>query len=162
MKRWLWWFLCVPQFFLVAGVWRDAGLPGLDPSVLLCMFLGFFADRRALPWLLFGAALGRAVVDEAGLWVQILVLGIPVAAMLPLRGLFFGQRWLWQALAAAVCAIALPHLAGLGGRWFHQPSASSSLDGWHVVWQALLLPPLLGLLRRLPPLRGFEEEVEGT
>lgn len=158
MKRWLWWFLVVPQLFLLAGLWRDAGLPPLDASVLLCLFLAFFAERAALPWLLFGAALGRAVVDEAGLWVQILVLGIPVAVMLPLRSLFFGQRWLWQALAAALCALVLPHLAGLCGRLFDQPSASASLHGYSVVAAALLLPPLLFVLRLLPPFAAFEEE----
>jgi len=158
VKRWLWWFLVVPQLFLLAGLWRDAGLPPLDASVLLCLFLAFFAERSALPWLLFGAALGRAVVDEAGLWVQLLVLGIPVAVMLPLRSLFFGARWLWQALAAALCALALPHLAGMCGRLFDQPSASSSLHGYAVVAAALLLPPLLFVLRLLPPFAAFEEE----
>ena len=157
MRRWLWWFLVVPQFFLLAGLWRDAGLPPLDAAVLLCLFLAFFAERAALPWLLLGAALGRAVVDEAGLWVQILVLGIPVAVMLPLRSLFFGQRWLWQALAASLCAVAMPHLAALCGRLFAQPSASSVLEGYSVVWAALLLPPLLFVLRLLPPLAAFEE-----
>lgn len=155
--RWLLWFLLLPQAFLVAGFWRDAGLPPLDVAVLLCLFLAFFADRSALPWLLLGAALGRAMVDEASLPVQLLVLGVPTAALLPLRSLFFGQHWLWQAIAAAVCAVAVPRLAGLCGRLFDQPSASAQLDGMAVLWAALLLPPLLVVLRRLPPFRAFEE-----
>ncbi|MEO6595725.1 MAG: hypothetical protein ABIP94_13320 [Planctomycetota bacterium] len=157
MKRWLLWFLLAPQAFLLAGFWRDAGLPPLDVAVLACIFLAFFAERRALPWLLLGIAIGRALVDEASLPVQILVLGVPVAVLVPLRGLFFGQRWLWQAVAAALCAVAIPKLAGLCGRLFDQPSASAQLDGMAVVWAALLLPPLLLLVRRLPPFAAFEE-----
>jgi hypothetical protein len=158
VRRWLFWYLLAPQFFLLAGLWRDLGLPPLDVGVLLCMFLAIFADRRALPWLLLGAAAGRAIVDEAGLPVQLLVLGIPVAVLLPLRSLFFGQRWAWQAGAAAVCSIAIPKLAGLFGRVFDQPSQSATLDLVSIVWAALLLPPLLSVLRWLPPLAAFEED----
>lgn len=158
MKRWLLWFLIAPQFFLLSGLWRDLGLPPLDVGVLLCMFLAMFAERGALPWLLLGAAAGRSIVDEAGLPVQLLVLGIPVAVLLPLRSWFFGQRWAWQAGAAALCAIAIPKLAGLFGRVFQQPSQSATLDLVSVVWAALLLPPLLSLLRWLPPLAAFEED----
>jgi hypothetical protein len=157
VKRWAWWFLVVPQAWLLGGVWRDAGLPPLDVGVLACLYLAFFAERAAVPWLLLGAALGRALVDEASLPVQLLVLGVPVAVLLPARSLFFGHRWGWQALAAAVCAIAIPKLAGLLGRWFDQPSASASLHVPTVLWSAVLLPPLLALARRLPPCRAFEE-----
>lgn len=154
------WFLLAPQFFLLGGLWRDAGLPPLDVGVLLCLYLAVFADRGALPWLLLGAAIGRALVDEAGLAVQILVLGIPVGLLLPLRGLFHGQRWAWQAAAAVLCAVAIPKLAGLCGRVFTQPSQSASSDLVSVVWAALLVPPLLSLLRWLPPLSLFEEADE--
>jgi hypothetical protein len=157
MKRWGLWFLIAPQGHLMAGLWRDAGLPPFDMGVFWCLFLAFFAERRAVPWLLLGGALGRALVDEASLPVQILVLGVPVAVLLPTRGLLYGQRWLWLALASSLCAIAIPKLAGLFGRWFEQPSASASLDGFVVVGSALLVPPLLALARRLPPCRAFEE-----
>ena len=158
MRRWALWFLLAPHTFLVAGLWRDAGLPPIDASVLVCLFLAFFADRRAVPWLLLGCALGRAIVDEASLPVQILVLGVPTAVLLPMRTLFFGQRWLWQAVAAAACAVAIPRLAGLFGRLFDQPSASAHLDGMAVIWAALLLPPLLWLVRHLPPFLAFAED----
>ncbi|MBX3463338.1 MAG: hypothetical protein KF830_09215 [Planctomycetes bacterium] len=157
MTRWLLWFVLAPQTFLLAGWWRDAGLPPLDVAVLVCLFLAFFADRSALPGLLFGAALGRALVDEASLPVQVLVLGVPVAVLLPLRRLFSAQGWLWQAIAAAACAVAVPRLAGWCGRLFDQPSASAELDGLAVMWAALLLPPMLAVLRRLPPFLAFEE-----
>ncbi len=157
MRRWLLWFLLAPHTFLVFGLWRDAGLPAVDASVLLCVHLAFFAQRGTVPWLLLGAAIGRAIVDEAALPVQILVLGVPIAVLLPLRTFFFGQRWLWQAIAAAACAVAVPRLAGLFGRLFDQPSASSSLDALAVLQAAVLVPPFLWLLRRLPPFAGFEE-----
>lgn len=157
MTRWLWWFLLTPQAFLLAGFWRDAGLPPLDVGVLLCVHLAFFAERAALPWLLLGCAIGRALVDEASLPIQVLVLGVPVAVLLPMRNLVSGQRWLWQAVAASLCAVAVPRLAGLCGRLFDQPSASARLDGTSVLWAALLLPPLLAALRRLPPMAAFEE-----
>lgn len=157
MRRWLWWFLLAPQGHLLAGVWRDAGLPPFDMSVLWCLFLALFAERAAVPWLLLGAALGRALVDEASLPVQILVLGVPVAVLLPLRGFFVAKRWVWQALGAAACAYVIPKLAGLFGQWFAQPSASAWLDLAVVAWSALLAPPLLLLCRQLPPCRAFEE-----
>lgn len=158
MRRWLLWFLLVPQAFLLEGLWRDTGLPSLDANVLVGLFLALFAERRALPWLLLGAAVGRAMVDEARLPVQILVLGIPVAVLLPLRGLVFGQRWILQAFVAAMLAVAIPKLALLCGRWFDQPSQTAGPDPWSVAAAALLVPPLLFVLRALPPLRGFAEE----
>ena len=157
MRRWLLWFLLVPQGFLLAGFLPDVGLPALDMAVLACLFLAWFAERQSLPFLLFGAAVGRALVDEASLPVHVLVIGIPVALFLPLRGLFVAQRWLWQSVAAALFAVVVPKLSGLCGRVFDQPSASAVLYGWNVVWSALLLPPLLSLLRRLPPLAAFTE-----
>lgn len=157
MKRWLWYFLAGPQLFLLAQWLQDCGAPPLDMAVLMCLFFAFFAERRALPWLLLGAALGRALVDDAGVPVQILVLGLPTACLLPLRTWFFGQRWFWQVLAAAVAALMVPYVAMLCGRWFAQPSAGAAIESWRVFWAALLLPPLLALLRRMPPLAAFEE-----
>lgn len=158
MRRWLLWFLLAPHTFLVAGLWSDAGLPTVDASVLMCLFLSFFARRSSVPWLLLGAAIGRALVDEASLPVQILVLGVPTAVLTPMRGFFFGRRWAWQAVAAAVTAVAVPRLAGWCGRLFGEPSASATLDGTAVAWAALLVPPLLWLARRLPPFTAFEDE----
>ena len=99
MKRWVLWFLLAPQTWLLGGVWRDAGLPPFEVGVLACLHLAFFAERAAVPWLLLGMAIGRCLVDEATLPLHLLVLGIPVAVLLPLRTLFFGQSLVWQVLA---------------------------------------------------------------
>lgn len=157
MKRWAAWFLLAPQAYLLAGLWRDCGLPAFDMGVLWCLFLAFFAERAALPWLLLGAALGRALVDDASLALQVLVLGAPVAALLPLRLLLHGQRWLHQAVAAAAVAFGLPRFASWLGEWFAQPAASAPPDVFTVMWTAVVVPPLLALARRLPPCRGFTE-----
>lgn len=155
--RWLWWFLLVPQGYLVAGWAGERGLPIVDLGALLCLFCALFADARQLPGLLLGAALGRAVVDEASIPVQLLVLGVPIAVLLPLRSLFYRQQLWWQIAVALLCAVAVPKLALLCGRWFDQPSASAQLDAERVLWTVLLGPPLLWLLRRLPPLSPFAE-----
>jgi hypothetical protein len=155
--RWLLWFVLVPQLFLLDGLLRDLGGSGFDVGVALCLFLGWYAEPRAIAILLVGASLGRAIVDEAVLPVQILVLGVPVAALLPLRGFLAHQRYLWQAVGGAACAVAVPKLAWLCGIWFAEPSASAVMDGRRVVVTSLLLPPVLWVLRRLPPLRGFAE-----
>jgi hypothetical protein len=157
MKRWLAWFLLAPQAYLLAGMWPECGLPAFDMGVLWCLFLAFFAERKALPWLLLGAALGRALVDDASLALQVLVLGVPVALLLPLRLVLHGQRWLHLAFAAAAVALAVPRLAGWFGAWFAQPSASAQADGLVVLWTAVLAPPLLAVARRVPPCRGFVE-----
>ena len=158
--RWLWWFLLVPQGFLLVGYLRDLGLPALDMTVFAALYLAWFAQAPALPLMLVGVAIGRALVDEASLPVHILVVGVPVAALLPLRSLFVAQRWLWQAAAAALLAVLVPKLSALCGRLFDQPSAASTLDPWQVLWAALLLPPLLLAARLLPPFRAFTVPAE--
>ena len=122
MRRWLLWFLIVPQGFLVLGLLQDLGLPSLDMAVMASLYLAWFAERSALPFLLLGVAIGRTLVDEA-----------------------------------ALLAIAIPKLSGLCGRVFDQPSISSVLDGWQVTWSALLVPPLLSVLRFVPPFAAFTE-----
>jgi hypothetical protein len=155
--RWLFWFLLAPQLFLLEGWLRALGGPPVDMAAALALFCILFAQPRALPGLLLGAAMARTVVEGGGLAVQVLVLGTPVALLLPLRGFLFGQRWLWQGLGAAVLAVAIPRLDGLYGPLFRMPGSIAALDGFRVVWSVLLLPPLVAGLRRVPPLRGFQE-----
>ncbi|MEY4673799.1 MAG: hypothetical protein RL148_1583 [Planctomycetota bacterium] len=157
--RWVLWFLLVPQLYLLQGWVGSTGQPLFDATVLLCVFLAWFARPACLPVLLLGVAAGRALVDDAGLAVQMLVVGTPTALVVPLRSIVFRRNWLWQGALAAVVAIVVPRLSGLLGAWFSQPSASAELHGANVLWSALLVPPLLAVFRRLPPLRGFEEDL---
>ena len=155
--RWLFWFLLVPQPFLLLGWFGQSGWPSVDFGAVLCLFLLLFAEPVVLPGLLLGAAVGRALIDEASIPGQSLVLGIPIAALLPLRSWFYRNQLWWQVLASALFAVAIPKLAGLCGTWFDQPSASAVLDWWRVFWTALLGPLLLWPLRQIPPFRSFVE-----
>ncbi len=159
MTRWLAWFVLAPQAFLLCGLLASLGLPRIDCAAAMCVYLALFADVRALPGLLLGAAVGRALVDEAAIPVQILVIGVPVAVLLPTRPLFYRHHLWWQGIAALACAIAVPKLAGLCGEWFGQPSASSQLSWPTVFFTALLGPLLFWPLSKLPPLRSFAEKL---
>ena len=63
--RWLFWFLLVPQPFLLLGWFGESGWPSVDFGAVLCLFLLLFAEPVVLPGLLLGAAVGRALIDEA-------------------------------------------------------------------------------------------------
>lgn len=157
MIRWPLWFLLVPPGFVVVGWLVELGVPGFDLAAVLCLFCALFARPQSLPGLLLGAAIGRALVDEAAIPVQMLVLGVPIAVLLPLRALFFRQQLWWQVAALLLCTLAIQKLAQLGGQWFAQPSASAVFSAERLFWTIAIGPPLLWLLRRLPPLAAFAE-----
>lgn len=156
--RWVLWYLLAPQAFLVLAMAESLGLPALDGGVLLGLFLVVHAEITALPWLLLGAAMGRAVVDEASLATQILVLGVPVAVLLPLRAVLESRRWVWQMGIAAVLALVLPELAALLARWTGNGLQVATASPWAPLVAACYAPLLLGLLRWVPPFHAFEEE----
>ena len=158
--RWLWWFLVMPQSFLLAGYLRDLGLPPIDMAVWSALYLAWFAQVPAIPMLLLGIALGRALIDQASLPVHLLVVGVPVAVLLPFRALFVAQRWLWQALAAALLAVVIPKLSEACAGMFSQAASGVILDPWQVMWAALVLPPMLLASRFVPPFRAFTEPGE--
>ncbi|GAB4140948.1 MAG: hypothetical protein Fur0037_07620 [Planctomycetota bacterium] len=159
IARWICWFVAAPAAFAAAGWLDELSLPPVDVATGICLYLGLFAERSALPGLLVAAAIGRAFVDDAGLPVQVLVLGLPVALLLPLRAWVFQRRWLWQVAATVVTAFAIPQISGLLGRAFDQPSAGAVLDAARIAWAAVLVPPLLTVLRRVPPASSFQEVV---
>jgi hypothetical protein len=156
--RWLAWFLLLPQAFMLCGFLASVGWPSFDCGALICVFLALFAEVSALPLLLLGAAVGRALVDEAAVPVQILVLGAPVALLLPLRALFYRSQYWWQVLATLLCAFCVPKFAAVCGAWFDQPSATAHLELPRLLWTSLLGPVLLFVLRRMPPLASFLEK----
>jgi hypothetical protein len=155
--RWLVWLLLVPQPFLVAGWLGQSGWPQIDYGAVLCLFLLLYAEPVALPGLLLGAAVGRGLIDEASVPLQLLILGVPLAVLMPLRRLFYRDQLWWQVLATSAFAVAIPKLAGLFGVWFDQPSASAQLSWMKVLWTGLFGPVALFFLRLLPPFSVFAE-----
>lgn len=162
MRRWLWYFALVPQLFLVAAWLEGLGLPHLDLAALLVVFGVLFAARPTLPWLVLGGAIGRALVDDGALPVQILVLGVPLALLLPLRAWLPPQRWLWQVMLAALAATMVWYADAVCARWFVAAGGSGvwsvGWPGWRIGLAGLWLPLALAVLRRVPPLAGLAEE----
>lgn len=162
MRRLLWFFALVPPLFLLAAWLAAAGLPQLDLGALLVVFGVLFAARPYLPWLVLGGAIGRALVDDGALPVQILVLGVPLALLLPLRSWLPPQRLLWQMLLAALATTLVHYVDAACARWFVAAGGSGvwalAWPGWRIGWASVWLPLLLAVLRRLPPLGGLAEE----
>ncbi len=162
MRRWLWYYTLVPPLFLLAAWLEAAGLPHLDLGALLVVFGVLFAARSHLPWLVLGGAIGRALVDDGALPVQILVLGVPLALLLPLRLWLPPQRWLWQVVLAALAALLVWYADAACGRWFVAAGGSGAWTvvwpGWRIALAGVWLPLALAILRRVPPLVGLVED----
>lgn len=156
MIAWLLAFFLPLPLFLLSAAARAAipELPGAD--LLLCLFCTVHARSRTVAGLVLCAAAARAVVEDGGLALHVLALGVPVAALLPLRGLLY-RRYAWQCAASAVLAVALARLGSLLGEVLRQPAAGAPLQWGHVLWAVLLAPPLVAVLRRIPPFPAFQE-----
>lgn len=155
---WLVWLFVAPQLFWVDHLLADTFADGLDFPLAVAFVLALFVRTSALPGLLFCTALGRSLFDDGGIALHFLSLGLPIAALIPLRSVFFRGSILWQAAAAAFLAIAVPRvfaffaaLSGVGGEAVMRSSM------WAVAWALVFVPMLGQLLRRLPPLRAFTE-----
>ncbi|MCA8943887.1 MAG: hypothetical protein KDB80_15090 [Planctomycetes bacterium] len=153
---WIVWFFLVPQLFWLDRVLAGTLVRPLDLGLAVCFVLALFARTRALPALLLAAAVGRSLIDDGSVALHFLALGVPVAVLLPARGVFRGI--VWQASAAAFLALAVPRVGGFFARITHtgldavEPSTVAS-----VVWAAILVPPVGWLMRQLPPLAAFVE-----
>jgi hypothetical protein len=157
---WVLWWILVLHLFLLEGVVAARGLPVLDLSVAICLFMALFARPRAVPGLLISTALARAALVPGSAALHVLALGIPVAVLLPLRGVLSRNLYLWQCAVTAFLAITQPRLLGLLGRLTSEELPVGALGAQRLFWAMLLLPPLVSLLRRLPPLRLFQESSE--
>ena len=89
--------------------------------------------------------------------MHVLVLGVPIAALFPLRRLAM-PGWLLRVGVAGIVALATPgmsvlaqHLAEDAPPWL----ARSTVAG--VLWTMLTAPMAAALLGRLPPLWFFRE-----
>lgn len=158
MIPWLLWFFLSLHLFLLDGL-LAARLPSC-PDLALCvaLFCALHARPQLLAGILFCAALSRSVLMEGGLCSHLLLLGIPVALLLPLRGLFAPNSLVWPSVAAGFLAFALPRLAGLLHRVTQEALSPGMPSGVQILLAMVLVPLFTALLRRLPPLRLFEEE----
>lgn len=148
-------FVPLPLFLGMAAARSHVPeLPGAD--LLLCLFCAVHARSRTVAGLVLCAATARAVVEGGGLALHVLTLGVPVAVLLPLRGLFY-RHVPWQCAASAVLAVALTRFGSLLGEVLNRPAAGAVLQWSHVLWAVLLAPPLVAVLRRLPPFPAFQE-----
>ncbi len=153
------WFLLAAWCF-VADAWTQvhAGAWHVDLTVTLCL-LGVFTVRAGmLPWFVFCAALGRAAVHGGAPAVHVLVVGIPIAALFPLRRLAGHGAFVWQMGGAALLAVLLPRLSILLQRLVETAPLALPVPGLRLVAWSMVATPLLALLlRRLPPLCFFRE-----
>lgn len=161
----LWLFVALHLFLLDGALKQLLVLPGglelaPDMTVCLALFLGLFARHRALPGLLFCAALSRSVFLPGQVFWHILVLGLPVAMLLPLRVVFSARSPLWQCAAAGFLAYLLPRLGGVLFRLTGQGDAPPHTHAAEVFVAMCLVPLMTWALRAVPPLSLFEERPE--
>lgn len=160
MIAWLVWFFGVLPL-LVFDAWlrcRSAWSP--DLTLAICSFAALQARPAALPGLLLCTALARSVVEPGGMAVHMLLLGIPVAALLPLRILFYRRELVVQVAAAGFLALALPHLTGFLARLAPEAGLSLEAARRNLLAALILVPPAAFGLGVLPPLRWFAERAE--
>ena len=147
-----WWFLADAWLAEVAGVWR------VDLAVAFAVFAVFIARAGALPWLLLCAGLARALVLGGGPCVHMLMLGVPVAALVPLRRTA-APAFVVQALVAALLALALPGLSVLMQRFAEGAAPLQARPSFlGLLWTMGTAPLAAVVLGRLPPLWFFREE----
>jgi len=161
---WLLWLFVALHLYLLDGFLKEVlVLPGgliLAPDVTasVALFLGLFARPSALPGLLFCAALSRSVFLPGSVFWHMLVLGVPVAPLLPLRVVFSPRSPVWQCAAAGFLVYLMPRLAGLLCRWTAQGNAPEPSTAPEVFVAMCFVPLMTWVLRLVPPLSLFEDE----
>ena len=163
MIGWVLWLFVALHLYLLDGFLKQLlVLPGgltLAPDLTVCvgLFLALFARSSALPGLLFCAALSRSVFLPGSVFWHMLVLGLPVALLLPLRVVFSTRSPVWQCAAAGFLAYVMPRWAGLLFRLTAQGDQMAYTTAAEVFVAMCLVPLMTWLLRALPPLSLFEE-----
>ena len=160
MIRWVVWFFAVLPVFVLDGWLVRVLWPVPALTLAVGLFLGLSARLAALPGLLLCAALARSVLVPGDAALHVLVLGIPVAVLVPLRAVFSRRHLLWQGAAAGFLALSVPAVTNFMGR-FVATAPVPVATGWEqILWAAVLAPPSAWLLSRVPPLSGFVEPGE--
>ncbi len=161
----LWLFVVLHLFLLDGLLYAAADLVGgfqLAPPLTLCMclYLALFARTSALPGLLLCAALARSVFLVGPVAWHLLVLGLPIAVLLPLRSVLSNRSPLWQCVAAGMLAYVLPRVSGLLFRLTQQGDAEGAPTALGVFLAMCVVPILTRLLRSVPPASLFLERAE--
>lgn len=160
MIGWLAWFFLALPLFMLDGWLAERVLPVPAMTFAVCLFLGSFARPSALPGLLVCAALARSVTVGGDVAVQALILGLPVAALLPFRGVFYPRSLAWQAVAGGFLALGVPKITALLGRFSEAVPTAEPVEWGQLLVAALAVPAATWLLRQVPPLRWFGEARE--
>ena len=157
MIAWVLWFFLALHLFLLdgflTGLWE--WLP--DFSLVIGLFCVLYARSSALPGILICAALSRSVLLEGSAASHLLVLGLPVAVLLPLRVVFSKGSVLWQCLAAGFLAFMAPRLTGLLFRITGDGVPGLDVSSLDIFLAMCLVPVFTRLLRSIPPLSMLQE-----
>ena len=158
MIAWLLWFFLALHLFLLDGYL--AGLTAAAPelSLAVALFCALYARPSALPGLLLCAALSRSVLMEGTAASHLLILGMPVAVLLPMRILFSRGSVLWPCLASGFLAFVMPRVGGFLFRLTGDGTPGLSLNGFEIFLAMCIVPLVTLLLRTVPPLSMFEEK----
>lgn len=161
MIAWLVWLFVAPHLLVIEGLVAAIAPVRVDVGTAICLVLALWARPRALPGLLFGLALARALLFAGDLPLHYCALAMPVAVLLPLRGVFFRHSAAWQAVVAGFLAVLVPKAEALFGRLTGQTvDVESDIAISAIVLAMLIAPPIAFVLRRTPPLSSFVERFE--
>ncbi len=158
MIAWLLWFFVALHLFLLDGWFAGLTDHVPDLSLSIALFCALYARPKALPGLLLCAALSRSVLVPGSVALHLLVLGVPVAVLLPLRGVFSRGSVLWPCLASGFLAFVLPRLSGLLFRLTAEGGPALPMTGFEIFVAMCVIPVFTLALRSVPPLSLFQEE----
>ena len=157
MIAWVPWFFLALHLFLLDGYLSGLSQAVPELSLAVALFCGLYARPGALPGLLLCAAVSRAVLMEGSAASHLLILGMPVAVLLPMRGMFSRGSVLWPCLASGFLAFVMPRIGGFLFRLTGDGGAGVPLTGFEIFLAMCVVPLITLLLRSLPPLSLFEE-----
>lgn len=157
MIAWVLWFFLALHLFLLDGFLISVSDWFPDLSLTVGLFCVLYARPSALPGILLCAALSRSVLLEGSAASHLLILGLPVAVLLPLRAVFSKRSVVWQCLASGFLAFMIPRLAGLLFRVTGEGVGGTDVSSLDIFVAMCVIPVFTWLLRSLPPLSMLQE-----